>query len=128
MKICPPRQYPAPRSHCRGQLPPASAKRRRNARTLYAVLCALLFSCTATARDIHQNEALRLRESGQILPLEQLLDPVLRRYPGARLLDIELEEKKNTLVYEVELVTTQGVVRELKINARDGQILEDEED
>lgn len=92
------------------------------------MLCALLLSCAASARDIDQDEALRLRQSGQILPLEQLLIPVLQRYPGARLLDIELEEKKNTLVYEIELVTTQGVVRELKMNARDAQILEDEED
>jgi len=99
-----------------------------NTRSLYTVLCALLLSCTATARDIHQDEALRLRESGQILPLEQLLAPVLQRYPGARLLEVELEEKKDTLVYDVELVTAHGLVRELKLNARDGQILEDEED
>ncbi|MNJ66047.1 Peptidase propeptide and YPEB domain protein [compost metagenome] len=95
---------------------------------LYGALLALLLSGTAAARDIHQDEALRLRESGQILPLEQLLAPAMRRYPGARLLDVELEEKKGTLVYEIELLTTQGVVRELKLNARDGQILKDEVD
>ncbi len=80
------------------------------------------------ARDIHQDEALRLRESGQILSLEDLMIPVLERYPHARLLDIELEEKHRTLVYEIELLTTQGVVRELKVDARDGRILKDEED
>ena len=97
--------------------------------SLFAVWLGVLLSGSAEARDIHQDEALRLRESGQILPLEQLLSSTVERYPGARLLEVELEEKKHgTLIYEIELLTTQGVVRELKINARDGRILKDEED
>ena len=32
------------------------------------------------------------------------------------------------LVYEVEILTTSGVVRELELDARNGNILKDEED
>ncbi|MGE8498135.1 MAG: PepSY domain-containing protein [Pseudomonas sp.] len=90
------------------------------------VLCALTYG--VSARDLDQDEALRLRREGVILPLEQLMRPALQRYPGATLLEAELEEDDDIFVYEVELLTTEGVVRELELDARDGRILKDEED
>ncbi|HBX54038.1 PepSY domain-containing protein [Pseudomonas sp. UBA2684] len=93
---------------------------------LLLVLIALAF--TASARDLDQDEALRLRREGVILPLEQLMRPALQRYPGATLLEAELEEEDDIFVYEVELLTEQGVVRELELDARDGRILKDEVD
>lgn len=82
----------------------------------------------AAARDIKHDEALALRQQGEIMPLEQLLTAISKRYPDARLLDVELEEEKGVYVYEVELVTREGQVRELEINARNGRVLQDEED
>ncbi|MBN0864542.1 PepSY domain-containing protein, partial [Pseudomonas aeruginosa] len=52
----------------------------------------------------------------------------LGRYAGARLLEVELEEEDDVYVYEVELLTRDGVVRELELDARNGRILKDEED
>jgi len=52
----------------------------------------------------------------------------LGRYPGARLLEAELEEKHGVYVYEFEVLTREGVVRELKFDARDSRLLKDEED
>ena len=93
------------------------------------VLLGLLFTCTLVqARDLDQDEALQLRQQGVILPLEQFIGQALARYPGARLLEAELEEKNDVYVYEVELVTLEGVVRELKFDARDSRLLKDEED
>jgi uncharacterized membrane protein YkoI len=80
------------------------------------------------ARDLDQDEALILRQQGTILALEQLVDIALGRYPGAKLLEAELEEKHDVYVYEFELLTTEGIVRELKFDARDGRLLKDEED
>ncbi|BAP46142.1 PepSY domain-containing protein [Pseudomonas sp. LJDD11] len=92
-------------------------------------LLGLLFTCTLVqARDLDQDEALQLRQRGVILPLEQFIGQALARYPGARLLEAELEEKNDVYVYEVELVTPEGVVRELKFDARDSRLLKDEED
>ncbi|WP_433741457.1 PepSY domain-containing protein [Pseudomonas putida] len=80
------------------------------------------------ARDLDQDEALRLRQQGVILPLEQLLQQALALYPGAKLLEAELEEKDDVYIYEVELLTAQGVVRELDLDAATGRLLKDKED
>ncbi|WP_341964517.1 PepSY domain-containing protein [Pseudomonas sp. RC10] len=85
--------------------------------------------CTVcAARDLDQDEALALRQKGVILPLEQFIEQALGRYPGSKLLEAELEEKHDVLVYEIELLTSDQVVRELKFDARDSRLLEDKED
>jgi len=90
------------------------------------MICAL---CSlAQARDLGQDEALRLRVQGVIMPLEQLLQKVLERHSGAKLLEVELEEDDDIYVYEVVLLTTSGIVREVKLNASNGQLLKDEVD
>ncbi len=90
---------------------------------------ALLLAATPVAsRDLDQDEALRLRREGLIMPLENLLQHALERYPGARLLEAELEEEDGIYVYEIELLTAEGVARELELDARDGRLLKDEED
>ncbi|MCY1401273.1 Peptidase propeptide and YPEB domain protein [compost metagenome] len=96
-----------------------------------AALLVLLLGSTggaALARDLSQDAALRLRQEGVILPFEQLLQSALARYPGSRLLEAELEREHGTYVYEVELLTPDGVVREIEMDARDGRILKDKED
>ncbi|MCY1414991.1 Peptidase propeptide and YPEB domain protein [compost metagenome] len=98
-------------------------------RTAQTVLVALLVLCSlASARDLDQDEALQLRQQGVILPLEQLLNDALGRYPGAKLLEAELEHKHGRYEYEVELLTPEGVVREIKLDASNGALLKDEED
>ncbi|VVP65380.1 hypothetical protein PS918_00105 [Pseudomonas fluorescens] len=97
-----------------------------------AVCCLALalvaFCSLALARDLDQDEALRLRQQGVILPLEQVLHNALDRYPGAKLLEAELEEKHGLYMYEVELLTAEGVVRELDLDAATGRLLKDKED
>lgn len=101
----------------------------RLSQTARWTLLALLACCSlAMARDLDQDEALQLRREGVILPLEQLLQSALGRYPGARLLEAELEEDDDEYVYEVELLTVEGVVREIKLHAASGILLKDEED
>ncbi|RBL72423.1 peptidase [Pseudomonas sp. MWU13-2625] len=91
-------------------------------------LVLLAFCSVAVARDLGPDEALRLRQQGVILPLEQVLQQALDRYPGAKLLEVELEEKHDVYVYEVELLTVEGVARELHLKADSGQLLKDKED
>ncbi|MNP51110.1 Peptidase propeptide and YPEB domain protein [compost metagenome] len=101
-------------------------KQRRASSRL--ALALLVFCSVVMARDLDQDEALRLRQQGVILPLEQLLQQALDRYPGAKLLEAELEEKHDTYIYEVELLTSEGVVRELDLDAATGRLLKDKED
>lgn len=91
-------------------------------------LVLLAFCSSLPARDLNQDEALALRQQGVILPLEQLLLRAMARYPASRLLEAELEKKDGQYAYEVELVTTEGVVREIKLDATSGALIKDEED
>jgi len=94
-------------------------------RSLFAgLLLSVAFS--SSARDLSQDEALRLRQAGLILPLEQLMQVAMQRYPGAVLLEVELENEDGVLVYEVELVTKEGIVRELELHAATAELLKDE--
>lgn len=92
-------------------------------------LLALAACCTfATAHDLGQDDALKLRQAGVILPLETLLGKALARYPGATLLEAQLEQDDDIYIYEVELLTREGVVREIELEAATGHLRKDEED
>ncbi|RON07308.1 peptidase [Pseudomonas brassicacearum] len=93
-----------------------------------ATLTLLAFCSVVPARDLDQDEALRLRQQGLILPLEQLLQQAMDRYPGAKLLEAGLEQKHDVYLYEVELLTVDGVVRDLDLEAATGRLIKDKED
>jgi hypothetical protein len=65
-------------------------------------------------------DAYRLREHRDILPLEELL----RRHdlgPGARILEIETEVEQGRILYEIEYLDGSGRVREIWMDARTGE-------
>jgi uncharacterized membrane protein YkoI len=93
-----------------------------------ALLCLGVVAAPAMARDLDQDEALQLRRAGKLVPLDTLLQEVQRRYPSARLLEVELEIEDGELVYELEVLTTGGQVRELEFDAATGVLVKDEEE
>lgn len=99
-------------------------------KTSQIIFCAVLaIACSVvSARDLDQDEARALRMRGIILPLDRLMHETMQRYPGMTLLEADLEEEDGLFIYEVEVLTAQGVVRELELNAHDGRILKDEVD
>ena len=96
----------------------------------YACLVILFLTVVSqvSARDLSQDQALKLRQEGKVLSSQTFIERALERHPKARLLELELEEKHGRYIYEVELLTVQGQVRELKFDASSGELLEDEED
>lgn len=77
------------------------------------------------ASDIDRDEIMHLVETGQIQSLEQILS----RYPEqqfGKLLDLEVEEEHGRIEYELEFLHRDGRVIELKIDASNGEILEQE--
>lgn len=76
------------------------------------------------ARDLDQDEVLRLRQDGVLRPARILMQEAWGVTPGAPA-GVELEEEDDVYVYEVELLTRDGVVRELELDARNGRILKD---
>ena len=60
-------------------------------------------------------------EQGDILPLET----ILQKLPpdSGKVLEVELEHEHGQLVYEIELLNSDGRVKEYLFNAMDGELL-----
>jgi uncharacterized membrane protein YkoI len=102
----------------------------KRARVSLALLCAVVLS-GAAADDKHDEDHERARvlsQQGLILPLETLLIEVRAQYPDAQILEVELEQEDGLYYYEIELLTTQGEVLELEIDAASGALLAVEKD
>lgn len=77
--------------------------------------------------DMDIDDVMRLKESGEILPLESVLQRVREIQPG-RVIEIELEKEDGRYVYELEVVDERGVVWDIDIDARNGELIERERD
>lgn len=64
---------------------------------------------------------------GVVVPLPRILDIAQHRVPG-EVLKVELEELSDRLGYEVKMLTADGRVQEIKLDARTGMILKVEND
>mgnify|MGYP003572915579 FL=1 len=94
---------------------------------LFPPLLIPLFLAAPAGQGDDYEEAFRLRESREILPLEELMRR-LDLGPDARILEIESEFEHGRRVYEIEYLSGNGRIREVLIDARTGEILADEED
>ena len=90
---------------------------------LPAAILSLLVAGAGQGDDYEQ--AFRLRESGEILPLEELMRR-LDLGPDARILEIESELEHGRRVYEIEYLTNDGDIYELEVDAATGRILKQE--
>lgn len=105
-----------------------SAMSRQPSWLFAAALLVLLMAWPAYAgRDIDQDEALRLVEQGELLPLKKILKDAFTRYPG-RLLEVELEFEDGRYIYEIELVTHDKRVIELEYDGQTGRLLDIDEE
>ena len=68
-----------------------------------------------------------LAAEGLILPLEEVLERVHASYPG-RVLEVELEEEHDQLVYEIEILNASGEVWKVYVNAATGEIFSQEQE
>lgn len=71
---------------------------------------------------LRQNEVRQLRESGKILPMEEILNRVRNVQPG-QVVEIELEQKDGGYVYEVKLIDAQDAIHKLELDAGSGEVL-----
>ena len=88
---------------------------------LLAALLVIMICGVARPEEDH-DRARDLKEAGEILPLEEIVKRAQERQPG-QLLETELEEKKGRLIYQVEILDEAGVVWELTIDAKSGEVL-----
>lgn len=99
----------------------------RKLSTLITVMLSgvVLVSSLSMASD--HGEALKLRQSGEILPLTEILDKAKAAQPG-ELLEAELEAEDGQLVYEIEIYGDDGRYHELYLDARTGELLKREQE
>ncbi|MBF0283952.1 MAG: PepSY domain-containing protein [Magnetococcales bacterium] len=93
--------------------------------TLTALL-GLALATTLAVADSKQEDSSPARQERlrQAAPPEKVLEQALSRYPGGRVLKMELEdEEAEGLVYEVKILTPEGRVMELKLQAHDLKLL-----
>ena len=91
-------------------------------------LFALLLAGQAGAsHSADQDEMRRLRASGAIVPLQQLVDDAQRRHAG-RVIEAELKHRDGGYRYEIEILDETGVVRELIYDAASGRLLDERTD
>ncbi len=64
---------------------------------------------------------------GEILSLAQVLNIAERHAPG-EILEVELETKKHRLIYEIKILSREGQVQKVKLDARTGALLKIEDD
>ena len=72
-------------------------------------------------------EAKHLLDSGEILSLEVILKNVRQILPG-KVLEVELEKEDEQIVYEIEILDGNGVIKEIYIDAKTGKLLLTKED
>ena len=99
---------------------------------LTAVSTALLAPLDmARADDDDHLEAQRLLAAGEILPLARVLEIVRREVPGP-VIEVDLDRDDDDGVvrweYEIEVLMDSGVVRKIKLDARDGAVLKIKDD
>jgi uncharacterized membrane protein YkoI len=98
-------------------------------------IVALLFGSLALASVAHAGTDTKKRQKEQdheiarramlrheVLPLSRVL-ALADKYQQGDEIEVEFKSKAGVLMYEVEILTPSGEVRELKIDARNGKLL-----
>jgi uncharacterized membrane protein YkoI len=87
---------------------------------------ALLFSLAATdssaqrrGRNNDQDQAREAVRRGEVLPIARILQLVAQYQPGD-VIEVQLDENRGRLEYEIRVLTPAGRVRELRLDARTG--------
>ena len=79
----------------------------------------------ALAENDHDNDhdlARELKQAGDILPLEKILEKAQQLHAG-HVLEVELERAKRRYIYEIETVDTRGNVWEMHFDAKTAELL-----
>jgi len=70
-------------------------------------------------RDDDQDLARQALQRGEVLPIARILELVAQHLPGD-VIEVQLDERRGRLEYEIRVLTPSGRVRELVLDARTG--------
>ena len=91
-----------------------------------------LVAMTSTAmggrgRHGDHDDALAAVEARQALPLTRIFQIAQTAVPG-EIIEVELDREGGRLIYEVDILTSTGRLRQVEIDARTGEVLEVEDE
>ena len=90
---------------------------------LAAAVAAASVSLAARAGDPARAEDVRkLRESGKILPAEDIIVRARKIQPG-QLVGLELEREAGRMIYELKLIDSANKLHKLELDAATGALL-----
>ena len=93
-----------------------------------AMSASLGFADEKKNRKAHDHTAVReALQRGEVLPLMKILAIANKEVPGD-VIEVELEDEREALVYEIKILTSTGRVREVKLDARTGAVVSIEDD
>ena len=90
-------------------------------------IAGLFLSGIALADDDDHERARQAVESGKALPLSQLLDTVSGSIKG-EVVGVEIEREQGRYYYELKIVSPEGKLREVLVDALTAEIVRNEED
>lgn len=89
---------------------------------LAAAFAAMAMAPPVTAGKHDHVEARALLRAGKILPLSKILDTVRKRVPGD-VIEVDLDHEDRGWEYDVKVLTPQGRVMKVTVNARTGVVI-----
>ncbi len=94
-----------------------------------AAAATLLAATTGIATaDMRIDEAVKLHDSGKIMPFEKLNEAVMKQHPDATISDSDLEDNYGKYVYQVELRDKDGQEWDVDLDATTGDVLKNKQD
>lgn len=90
-------------------------------------LIALCLLAVPAAADEDSDRAYRALERGEVRPLAEILETLAAQLDG-EIVGVEFESEDGRHVYEFELLTRDGRLREVYVDAATGRILAREDD
>lgn len=91
--------------------------------TIVLSSCLGLLSGHSVADSVSHSEARALREAGNILSLEDIINRAKTLKPG-KVIDTDLDKDDDLYVYEIEILDDRGWVWEIEFDASNGELLE----
>jgi len=95
--------------------------------TILSIVLLSSIPVTIYADDDDHERAKQLMETGDILPLENILNNARDVYSG-KIIEVELESENGQLIYELEILDKNGKVWELQFDAYTGKLLDNDND
>lgn len=92
-----------------------------------ALIATMLSIGNAIGSDDDHDRAHKLKQAGEILPLEQIIEKAHQHHQG-RILETELEREDGRYVYELALLDDNGTVWEFEFDAKTGELIKQEKE